>query len=89
MSTLSDYTEYQLKESEMIVRKLDLHLYNPMGGIPLIALKWPEIQQYLLTGNLYLMGEAPLEGPSSRQVSFEPGGTQAEESEMEEEGDDI
>ena len=35
------------------------------------------------------MEEAPLEAPSSREVSFEPASTQAEESEMEEEGDDI
>ena len=35
------------------------------------------------------MGEAPLEAPSSREVSFEPEDAQAEESEMEEEGDDI
>ena len=73
----------------MIIRKLDPLIYNCMRGIPWIALKWPEIQQYLLTGNIYLMGEAPLEAPSSRKVSFEPEDTQAEESEMEEEGDDI
>ena len=89
MSTLPDYTDYQLKELEMIIRKLDQPVYNPMKGILWIALKWPEIQQYLLTGNIYLMGEAPLEAPSSREVSFEPEDTQAEESELEEEGDDI
>ena len=89
MSTLSDYPEYQLKKSEMIIRKLDPPVYNPIRGIPWIALKWPEIQQYLLTGNIYLMGEAPLEAPSSREVSFEPEDTQAEESEMGAEGDDI
>ena len=89
MSTLTDYTEYQLKESEMIVRKLDPPMYNIMKGMRWIAQKWPEIQQYLRTGNIYLMGEAPLEAPSSRAVSFEPASTQAEESEMEEEGEDI
>ena len=35
------------------------------------------------------MGEAPLKAPSSREVSFEPQGTQAEESGMEKAGDDI
>ena len=44
----------------MVVKKLVPLLYNPMRGMPWIALKWPEIQQYLLTGNLYPMGEAPL-----------------------------
>ena len=73
----------------MILRKLDPPVYNILKGIPWIAQKWPEIQQYLFTGNIYLLGEAPLEEPSSREVSFEPVNTQAEESELEEEGDDI
>ena len=72
MSTLPDYTNYQLEESEMITKRLDTPLYNITKGIPWLAQKWPEIQQYLLTGNLYLMGEAPLEAPSSREVTFEP-----------------
>ena len=72
MSTILDYTSYQLEESEMITKRLDTHLYNITKGMPWLAQKWPEIQQYLLTGNLYLMGEAPLEAPSSRQVTFEP-----------------
>ena len=71
MSTLPDYTDYQLKESEMITKRLDPHLYNITKRIAWLAQKWPEIQQYLLTGNLYLMGEAHLEAPSSREVSFE------------------
>ena len=45
----------------MIQRQLDLPLYNINKGIPWIAQKWPESQQYLLTGNIYLMGEVPLE----------------------------
>ena len=39
MSTLPDYPEYQLNESEMIVRKLDPPVYNIMKGIPGIAQK--------------------------------------------------
>ena len=89
MSTLSYYTEYQLKAPEMIIRKLEPPVYNPIKGILWIAQKWPEIQQYLLTGNIYLMGEVPLEAPSSRDVCFEPEGNQVEESEMEEQGDDL
>ena len=72
MSTLPDYTNYQWEESEMITKRLDTPLYKITKGIPWLAQKWPEIQQYLLTGNLYLMGEAPLEAPSSREVTFEP-----------------
>ena len=72
MSILPDYTNYQLEESEMITKRLDTPLYNITKGIPWLAQKWPEIQQYLLTGNLYLIGEAPLEAPSSREVTFEP-----------------
>ena len=71
MSTLPDYTDYQLKESDVIKKRLDPPLYNITKGIPWLAQKWPEIQQYLRTGNLYLMGEAPLRAPSSREVSFE------------------
>ena len=88
MSRLPDYTEYQLKESAMIVRKLEPPVYNRMKDIPWIAQKWADMQQYLLTGNIYLMEEAPLEAPSRREVSFEPASTQAEESQMEEVGDD-
>ena len=72
MSTLPDHTNYQSEESEMITKRLDTPLYNITKGIPWLAQKWPEIQQYLLTGNLNLMGEAPLEAPSSREVTFEP-----------------
>ena len=43
MSTRSDYTEYQVKESEMIIRKLEPLVYNPIKGIPWIVLTWPEI----------------------------------------------
>ena len=43
MSTRSDYTEYQVKESEIIIRKLELLVYNPIKGIPWIVLTWPEI----------------------------------------------
>ena len=34
ISTLPDYTEYQLKESDMILRKLDPPVYNILKGIP-------------------------------------------------------
>ena len=69
MSTLSDYTDYQLKESEMITTRLDPPVYNITKGIPWLVQRWPEIQQYLVTGNLYLMGEASLEAPSRREVT--------------------
>ena len=72
MSTLPDYATSQLEESGMITNRLDTPLYNITKGIPWLAQKWPEIQQNLLTGNLYLMGEALLEAPSSREVTFEP-----------------
>ena len=72
MSTLPDYTNYQLRESEMITKRLDTPLHNITKGIPRLAQKWSQIQQYLFTGNLYLMGEAPLEAPSRREVIFEP-----------------
>ena len=72
MSTLPDYTDYQLEESEMITKRLYTPLYHITQGIPWLVQKWPEIQQYLLPGNLCLMGEAPLEAPSSREVTFEP-----------------
>ena len=61
MSTLADYANNQLEESEMITKRLDTPLYNSTKGIPWLAQKWPELQQYLWTGNLYLMGEAALE----------------------------
>ena len=72
MSTLPDYTDYKLAETEMIVRQLDPPLYNITKCIPWIPQTWPEIQQYLLTGNIYLMGEAALEAASSSEVLFEP-----------------
>ena len=56
----------------MITKRLDTTLYNITKGIPWLAQKWPEIQQYLLIGNIYLLGEAPLEAPSSREVTLEP-----------------
>ena len=43
MSILSDYTDYQLQESEMITKRLDTPLYNIIKGIVLLAQKWPEI----------------------------------------------
>ena len=39
MSTLPDYTEYQLEETEMILRKLDPPLYNITKRISWIARK--------------------------------------------------
>ena len=81
MSTLPYYTDYQLEETGMILRNLDPPLYNITKGIPKIGQKWPEIQQYLLTGNIYLMCEAPSPATWSREVSFAP--------ESDEEKDDI
>ena len=72
MSTLPDYTNYQLVESEMITKRLDTLLYNIPKCIPWLAHKWPEILQYLLTGNLYLIGAALLEPQSSSEVFIEP-----------------
>ena len=72
MSTLTDYTDYQLNKFEVITKRLDSCLYNIIKGIPWLVQGWPAIQQYLLTGNLCLMGQAPLEAPSSREVTFEP-----------------
>ena len=89
MSTLPDYTEYQLKESEMVIRQLYPPVYNPSKGIRWIPQKLPEIQRYLLTGNIYLMGGAALEALSSREVSFESEDTELEVSEMQEAGDHI
>ena len=60
MSTLPDYANNQLEESEMITKSLHTPLYNITKGIPWLAQKWPEIKYYLLTGNLYLMREARL-----------------------------
>ena len=39
MSTLPDDTDYQLEETDMILRKLDPPLYNITKGIPWIAQK--------------------------------------------------
>ena len=40
MSILLDYTEYQLKESEMITKRLDILLYNITKGMSWLAQKW-------------------------------------------------
>ena len=88
MSTLPDDTNYQLVQSEMITTRLDTPLFNITKGIPCLVQKWPEMQPYLLSGNLYLMGEAQLEVPSSREVTFEPESSdtkQPQEPEQEEE----
>ena len=55
----------------MITKRLYTSLYNITKGIPWLAQKWPEIQQYLQTGNIYLLGEAPLEALSTREATFE------------------
>ena len=39
ISTLSDYTDYQLEKTEIILRKLDSSLYNITKVIPWIAQK--------------------------------------------------
>lgn len=83
MSRLQDYTAYQLEESEMITRKLNPPLYNITKGMPWIAQRWPEIDQYLLTGNNYLMSVAYLEALLRTEVSYEPEIGQEAESEIE------
>ena len=88
MSTFPDCTDYQFYESEMITKRLDTPLYNITKGILWPVQTWPEIQQYLLTGNLYLMREAPLEATSRREVTLEPESAttkQPQEQEQEEE----
>ena len=57
MSTLQDYTDYQLEESEMILRKRDPPLYNITKDTPWIAQRWLQIQHYLLTGTIYARGK--------------------------------
>ena len=37
-----------------------------------LAQTLPDILEYLLTANIYMIGEAPLEAPSRREVTFEP-----------------
>ena len=81
MSTLPDDTDYQLEETDMILTKLDPPLYIITEDIAWIAQEWLRIQQYLLTGNIYLMCEAPSPATWSREVSFVP--------ESDEEKDDI
>ena len=44
MSTLLDYRDYQLKQSEIITKRLDPPLYNITKCIPWLVQKWPEIQ---------------------------------------------
>ena len=88
MSPLPDYGYYQLEESEMITKRLNGLLYHITRGIPWLVQKWPQIQQYLLTGNLYLMGEARLKATLCREVTFEPEPShtkQSQEQEQEEE----
>ena len=71
MLRLPGYREYQLEELQMILRKLDIYLYNINEVILWLAQRWPEIQPYLLTGNIYLMGQEPLEALSSRDASLD------------------
>lgn len=87
MLRLPGYREYQLEELQMILRKLDIYLYNINEVILWLAQRWPEIQPYLLTGNIYLMGQEPLEALSSRDASFEAEIAQAEGSDIA--GDEI
>ena len=72
MSILLDYADYQVEVPELILRKLDPPLYNITNGMPSIPQKWPQIQQYLLAGNIYQVVEALLEATSRMDVSFEP-----------------
>ena len=71
MSTVPAYTNYQLQESEMITKRVDTSLYNITNGISWLAQKWAGNQQYLLTGDLHLIGEAPLEALSTRDINLE------------------
>ena len=71
MSTLPDYTDYQLKQSDIITKRLHTPLYNINKCIQWLAQKWPGIQLYLRTGNIYVLGKVPLEALSSREVTLE------------------
>lgn len=68
MSTLIDYTDYELATAEIMQRKVDTGFANIIKGSSWIAKQWPGIAQCLTTGNIYLMGVAPLAVPSSREV---------------------
>ena len=72
MSTLADYTDYALKESEIITNGLYPPLDDITNCIPWLVQEWPEMQPYLLTGNIQLMDKAPLEAPLSSDVTLEP-----------------
>ena len=60
VSTVPDYTDYQRQETEMILRKLDPPPENITKGMPWIAQTWPEVQQSLLIGIIYIMGQQSL-----------------------------
>ena len=44
MSTLLDYTDYQLKASEIITKSLDTAANNIIPSITWLATKWSEMQ---------------------------------------------
>ena len=88
MSTLPDYTKYQLVESDMMTQRLDTPVYDITKGIPWLAQTWPEIHLYLVIRNLYLMAGAPLEALSSREVTWEPGSSDTKQTQEQEQEDE-
>jgi len=41
--------------------------YNPVKGIPCLVKNWPEIEQYLMLGTLYELGNPELENPHDKE----------------------
>ena len=71
MSTLLEYIDYQLKDTEMILNQLNTSLYNMTNGILCIVQKWLEIPLHLLTENTNLMGEVCLQVVCSTVQTFD------------------
>ena len=55
----------------MIHKKLNTHVYQNTKAITWLAQQCPKIQPRHVTGNIYMMGKACLEGPSSTEVRLE------------------
>lgn len=55
----------------MITKKLNTHVYQNTKAITWLAQQCSKIQHRHVKGNIYMMGKASLEGPSSTEVSLE------------------
>ena len=89
MSSLPNYTKSQLKKPEMIIKRLNTCLSNITKGISWLAQQRPQIQEYLLPRNIYLMDEAPWEALSIREVTLEPECSTTQQKEQTEETDQL